>query len=396
MYSIVSFKVKDLENFLNKISNPITLTFAGDFVPNKKTLKLIHENRMQEFAPEVSKKLKQSDFSIVNLEAPLTTKKNPIEKTGNNFMAHPDNAKLIKDMGFDAVTLANNHILDQNNKGVFDTINSCEKVGLKTVGASKNLESAKEPLIIEVKNKKIGIINLCEQEFNIATENTSGANPFTAIDAYYQISDLKPKVDHLIVIFHGGLEYHHIPLPGFLKNCKFMVDCGADAVVCHHTHYISGYEYYKNKPIFYGLGNFFAESRRKDDELIYSFILSLVIDNNNEIQFKIHGIKIDTVSTKVKIENDNKIEKLIDKYNSIMNNKTEFSSYWEEIIKCKSPRYINLITSKSKIEYQIKKRIPFLNITNKLTSQRIKNLIRCESHREILFAVLENKNKEKI
>jgi len=35
-----------------------------------------------------------------------------------------------------------------------------------------------------------------------------------------------------------------------------MVDAGADAVVGHHTHIISGFEKYKDKPIFYSLGNF--------------------------------------------------------------------------------------------------------------------------------------------
>lgn len=394
MYLIVSYKVKNLENFLNKISNPITITFAGDFVPNEKTLKLVHENRMHEFAPEVSEILKKSDFSIVNLEAPLTTKKDPIEKTGNNFMAHPDNAKLIKELGFDAVTLANNHILDQNEQGVLDTINACEKVGLKSVGANKNLDSAKDPLIIELKDKKIGFVNLCEQEFNIATETSAGANPFTAIDAYYQISELRPKVDFLIVIFHGGLEYHHIPLPGFIKNCKFMIDCCADAVVCHHTHYISGYEYYKNKPIFYGLGNFYAKSKRKDDELTYSFLLDLVINDKNEILFKIHGINFDTKSNKIQMDDEKKIERLIDKYNRIINDKNKFYQYWNETIKCKSPRYMNLLTSKTKIMYQIKKRIPLLNRTNNFMTEKIRNLIRCESHREILLAVLENKKEE--
>lgn len=37
---------------------------------------------------------------------------------------------------------------------------------------------------------------------------------------------------------------------------RFFVDIGADAVINHHQHCYSGYEVYKEKPIFYGLGNF--------------------------------------------------------------------------------------------------------------------------------------------
>lgn len=57
---------------------------------------------MHEFAPEVSEILKESDFSVVNLGASLTTKKNPIEKLGNNFMVEPNNVGSFKDKLSDA------------------------------------------------------------------------------------------------------------------------------------------------------------------------------------------------------------------------------------------------------------------------------------------------------
>jgi len=374
---------------LNKTSNHITLTFAGDFVPDKKTLKLIHENRMHEFAPGVSKIIKQSDFSIVNLETPLTTRKDPIEKLGNNFMAHPENAKLVKNMGFDAVTLANNHILDQNEQGVLDTINACEKVGLKTVGASKNLDSAKDPLIIEVKNKKIGIINICEQEFNIATENTAGANPFTAIDAFYQISLLKPKVDYLIVIFHGGLEYHHIPLAGFIKNCKFMIDCGADAVVCHHTHYISGYEYYNGKPIFYGLGNFAFNYKKLLNEELHTGLLCTVEFCDKEININQHIISYNRKNLKISLLNEiieSRTKKQITNYKSIIEDKIRLENYWNEI---SNKEFINLYLKRKYSNKIVRKILSKILIrTNKGWIRMTLNSTRCEAHREFLIYVL--------
>ena len=38
---------------------------------------------------------------------------------------------------------------------------------------------------------------------------------------------------------------------------------GADAVVNHHQHCYSGYEVYKDKPVFYGLGNLLFDHASK-------------------------------------------------------------------------------------------------------------------------------------
>ena len=374
---------------MKKKSNPIILTFAGDFIPNDKTLKLIREGRSNEFAPEVTNIIKRSDYSIVNLETPLTIKENPIEKLGNNFMAHPDNVQLIKNLGFNSVTLANNHILDQNEQGVFDTINTCESIGIKTVGAGKNLEEAKKPLIIEIKNKKIGIINLCEQEFSIATESTAGANPFSAIEGFYQITGLKKSVDFIVVVFHGGLEHHHIPLPGFIKNCKFMIDCGADAVVCHHTHVINGAEIYKRKPVIYGIGNYFVEYKKikPKSEYLEGWLLSLII-NDDEITFNAMVLK--NRYPNIGLTTNDKIKGSHEIISSMGKDYLSFS--------ISASRYIG---NKFLMDLMVKNRIIRILLKKILLNKNVKlfnryvliNYLRCESLREKLIAVLIKNNK---
>jgi poly-gamma-glutamate capsule biosynthesis protein CapA/YwtB (metallophosphatase superfamily) len=384
-------------NFLKSTSDTIILTFAGDFLPNNNTLKFVREGKINEFAPELSNILKESDFSIVNLETPLTTKKNPIEKTGNNLMAHPDNANLIKNIGFDAVTLANNHILDQNEQGVLDTLNACKKAGLKTVGAAENLENAKVPLIVDIKNKKIGLINLCEQEFNIATETTAGANPFTAINAYYQIKENRLKFDYIIVIFHGGLEYHHIPLPGFIENCRFMIDCGADAVICHHTHYISGYEYYKEKPIFYGLGNFYCKYKSKgllkNKELHKGLMVKLKFIKNKKLKYDFFEVQKSDNQEKIYLKNSKEnfkyIASNIYKYNEIINTKKTLDKYWRKHYKKYKLKYYTLIKFSNPIFGKIFKKLGLSYAIKSSYLKRIANIIKCDAHREITIKVFE-------
>ena len=85
-----------------------------------------------------------------------------------------------------------------------------------------------------------------------------GASGYDPVNAYYEaIQALRPKVDWLIVLYHGGNEYYSLPRPGLKKDFHYLADLGADLVVGHHTHVISGYEIYNGKPLIYSLGNFF-------------------------------------------------------------------------------------------------------------------------------------------
>ena len=76
------------------------------------------------------------------------------------------------------------------------------------------------------------------------------------MSVFNQIQEAKSKADFIVVVAHGGHEHYNLPSPRMKKWYRFFVDAGASAVVTHHTHIISGYEVYKDAPIFYSLGNF--------------------------------------------------------------------------------------------------------------------------------------------
>ena len=73
----------------------------------------------------------------------------------------------------------------------------------------------------------------------------------------------KEDNDLVIVIVHGGREHYQLPTPKQRERFRFYADAGADFVVGHHTHCYSGYEIYKGKPIFYSLGNFIFDYKKK-------------------------------------------------------------------------------------------------------------------------------------
>ena len=234
------------------------ILIAGDFAPRARLAEQVERRKFQEIFPDnLVNLIKSTDYSLVNFESPIIDNGfKPIKKCGPNMGCTEDAADAIKYAGFTAVTMANNHILDYGTAGLYKSIDCCKNIGLDVVGVGKNLREAESALYVEKAGNKLAIINCCEHEFSIATDTTGGANPLNPIRQYYCIQEAKKNADFVLVIVHGGHEHYQLPSPRMQETYRFFVDAGADAVVNHHQHCYSGYEFYKEKPIFYGLGNF--------------------------------------------------------------------------------------------------------------------------------------------
>ncbi len=234
---------------------------AGDYCPQYRVEDAFEDNNFQIVLSDVKSVVSQADYSIVNFECPVMNDAgNAICKLGPNLCCSDKGIEALKWAGFDCVTLANNHFMDYDEKGAINTIDVCRRFNIDTVGGGKNLKDASRILYKEIEGQKIAIINCCEHEFSIATDSSAGSNPLNPIQQYYAINEAKMRADKVLMIVHGGHEYYQLPSPRMVETYRFFIDAGADAVVNHHQHCFSGYEIYKEKLIFYGLGNLCFDS----------------------------------------------------------------------------------------------------------------------------------------
>lgn len=230
---------------------------AGDFCPRDRVAQLFEKKNYGAVLDEVRRITSSADYSIVNFECPVVTgDAKSIEKQGPSLKCTPRGVEAVKYAGFDCVTLANNHFLDYGKEGVAETIGSLDEYQMDHVGGGLNLQEASRILYKEIDGQRLAVINCCEHEFSIATETKAGSNPLLPIQQYNAIKEVRENVDRVLVIVHGGHEHFQLPSPRMVETYRFFIDAGADAVVNHHQHCFSGYEVYKGKPIFYGLGNF--------------------------------------------------------------------------------------------------------------------------------------------
>lgn len=194
-----------------------------------------------------------ADLVVANLECPLIHHPSPILKTGPTFGESPQCLNGIKNAGIGLLTLANNHILDHGAPGLLSTLQACSQAGIPTVGAGPHLHAAQQPWIQQVGNIRLGVLAFAEHEFSIATPSSPGANPIDLIDFVRTVRQYQHLWDHLIVLLHGAAEFH-APTPRIQKTCRFMIECGARAVVVQHPHCLGGCESYLEGHIVYGQG----------------------------------------------------------------------------------------------------------------------------------------------
>ena len=235
----------------------ISFFIAGDVVPKGMEPEEL-KNKGEQIFSEIKPYITGADFSIVNLEAPIIkTKPTPIKKSGPCLGADPSTIEVLKNAGFGIFTLANNHFYDQGQNGVDNTISLCNELDIKAVGGGNSVREARKILLLEKDGKRIAIINACEHEFSVADSSHGGSNPLDLINMQEDIAAARKEADYVVLILHGGIEQYHYPTPRMKRWYRHFVDLGADAVINHHQHCINGYEVYKGKPIFYGLGNFY-------------------------------------------------------------------------------------------------------------------------------------------
>lgn len=270
--------------------NIYRILIAGDLLPSGKNFPLFEKGEVDEiFGREILKMFQEADYSIINLEGPLTSSDNRQEKTGPVIKATSDCINGIKGLGVKAVALANNHITDYGRDGFDETVNLLSEHGVDYLGAGES-GKMKKSISLSLSNRRICIYNVSEKFYNAATDTTPGANLYDEYEVCSEIKELKQSHDYLIVIYHGGTEEFPYPSPLLRLHFHRMADCGADFITAQHTHCIGCYEEYNGAYLLYGQGNFlFARMKNK---MTKQGLVSEILFSEKGVQVKQHVVSV--------------------------------------------------------------------------------------------------------
>ncbi len=369
------------------------ILIAGDLVPTNSNMNLFKNADVKNLlGKELLSLWNSSDARIFNLEAPLVDTESPIDKFGPNLIMPTETIKGIKGLNPTLITLANNHILDQMEQGLFSTQSILNEAGIPFIGAGKNLHEASKPFIIKKDGYKIGIYACAENEFSIATEKNAGANPFDPLESLDHISELKQKSDYVVVLYHGGKEYYRYPSPYLQKVCRKMIDKGANIVICQHSHCIGCFEEYNNATIIYGQGNFIFN---KQDNEFWNNSLIIRIYFNKNIKIEYIPILEEKPGIRMAKENESKdiLSKFYNRSKEILQDgfiEEQYQLFAEKNI----DNYLRAFSGKNKwlsrIDRFILKGYLLKSKYNKKKLLALQNFIECEAHRELLSKGINN------
>lgn len=222
--------------------------------------------------------LKQSTLAILPLENTFVT--NP-KDCGDSCLVLQGDAKLIptlRQVGFDLVMLGSNHQGDAGQAGYITTTSELKRDGIQYTGVGNNPTGLLEPTISHIGNLNIGVISADDvrPDYWYVSGNDFGVNSFSQISQGHKSIDTakikqlaKIKHDHnidfLIVHESWGIEYQDSPSDYQVELAHQLIDLGSvDFIFGTHPHVTQSTEVYKNKYIFYSLGNFIFDQTNQD------------------------------------------------------------------------------------------------------------------------------------
>lgn len=379
------------------------ILIGADIVPTKSNYEYFRNGDSEHLiGDELIEKLNPADFTIFNLEVPLTDHEEPIPKNGPNLIAPSYTIEGLKKINPYFFTLANNHILDQGEQGLYSTIRLLDQNGIDHSGAGKNLQEASKPFVKDINGIKLGIYCCAEHEFTIATENTGGANPYDPLESFDAIEALKKTCDYVIVLYHGGKEYNRYPSPLTQRVFHKFIDKGADFVITQHSHCIGCEEDYNGGKIVYGQGNFlFDNSESEFWQTSLLIDLTLTLEDGNSTA-NIDYIPLRKQKEKVRIATDGKtILSEFHNRSEEIKDKRKIEEHYQQFADSMLNTYLNAFLGKSNLFYKgvnkiLGHRLDSWYLKKVFGKQRridLTNYIRCEAHREVILKGLTNLDK---
>ena len=254
----------------------ITLAFVGDvgFAEGYATI-----NRYRSMGSDINKSLDAQvlevmqgvDIMMANNEFPYSYRGSPTPNKTYTFRADPKDVHIMKDMGVDIVSLANNHAYDYGPDALIDTVDTLNEAMLPFVGAGKNIEEAKKPVYFYANGHVISYLSATQIErygnpdTREATEDSPGVmRTLDPAKFVATIEEAAQNSDFTVVYVHWGSESTDLVEKSQRDLAKAYVDAGADLIIGDHSHCLQGIDFVDGVPVFYSLGNFWFNSKTLD------------------------------------------------------------------------------------------------------------------------------------
>ena len=269
----------------------ITLTFAGDLLLDRGVRRVIETSNKTAgdtngktagdtndktsgeldglFTSAIDSLFRESQVVVANLECPATKIKAPVFKRFI-FRGEPEWLPALRAHGITHLNLANNHAIDQGRDGLMDTRQNILRAGMTPVGAGSTMAEAARPVLLAEgvgeRGRRVWLlasVRLMLENFAYLEDRPCvSQEPMDTLLRRVALLRRDDPTAVIIVSLHWGGEHTLKPVPAQRLDAHRLVDAGADALICHHTHTLQTVETYHGRPIYYSIGNFIFDQQQ--------------------------------------------------------------------------------------------------------------------------------------
>ena len=242
--------------------------------------------------------LRSADLCFGQMECPVSDRGSPSPHARLAMRTGPEVAPVLREAGFDVLSIAGNHALDFGTVALTDTLTHLGGAGIALCGGGANLAEAQQPALLEAAGKRVAVLAYSSilPAGYAADASRPGCAPLRAHTQYEQIEHDQPgtpprihtfadradlaameadiraaraSADAVLISIHWGIHFVRAEVAGYQREiARAAIRAGADAILGHHPHLLKGVEFLDGKPVFYSLGNFAIEQPSAFDENI--------------------------------------------------------------------------------------------------------------------------------
>ena len=232
-----------------------------------------------------------SSVVVINLEAPFTRVEVPmIPDKAFLFRVDPRYVRVLMAGGVRVAATANNHIMDYGVRGLQETHRTLDQAGIAHVGTGMDIRAARRAVVLDTLGERVVFLaySLTFPEEYWAGQNRPGTAFGHARWIREDVRNARKEASFVVVMFHWGRERWPAPRPYQIALAHAAVEAGADLVIGHHPHVVQPVEIYRDRAIFYSLGNgLFGSSSPKPQGILVR--MSLVPDS---VRFEVIPLEV--------------------------------------------------------------------------------------------------------
>ena len=248
----------------------LELVAVGDMIPHD-SVKAAAERYARSYGNEgwdglfeaVAPTIQQADLAFVNLETPVAPA-TQVPVVNVVFDGPLAMLPALKNAGFDALSLANNHVWDQGVSGLVETVGHIEAQGLAYAGAGRDCSAATTAKLLKADGFTVGWISTTDVHNYYRNRRPQDPCVFK-LDAAKILAEGKKARDAgaeiVILSIHWGIEYQTQPRDTERRLAIQLLEGGIDGIFGHHPHVLQPIEELltadgRRSFVAYSLGNF--------------------------------------------------------------------------------------------------------------------------------------------